>query len=116
MVWLPTQSAKNHMQKMNQDLSQSVEVVKDGKIVPELRSVLELIRDHNAVLGNRSHRTGGDFHGCGSCTGYGSKNIVVTHPEWWIVGMSHEDQLRLVKDYDVILERCYAQNMGGGKV
>ena len=29
--------------------------------------------------------------------------------------MSHEDQLRLVKDYDVILERCYAQNMGGGK-
>ena len=45
VVWLPTQSAKNHMQKMNQDLSQSVEVVKDGKIVPELRSVLELIRD-----------------------------------------------------------------------
>ena len=36
---------------MNQDLSQCVEVVKDGKIVPELRSVLELIRDHNAVLG-----------------------------------------------------------------
>ena len=34
---------------------------------------------------------------------------------WWIVGMSHEDQLRLVKDYNVILERCYAQNMGGGK-
>ena len=30
--------------------------------------------------------------------------------------MSHEDQLRLVKDYDVILERCYAQNMGGGNV
>ena len=29
--------------------------------------------------------------------------------------MGHEDQLRLVKDYDVILERCYAQNMGGGK-
>ena len=29
--------------------------------------------------------------------------------------MSLEEQLRLVKDYDVILERCYAQNMGGGK-
>ena len=25
VVWLPTQSAKNHMQKMNQDPSQSVE-------------------------------------------------------------------------------------------
>ena len=29
--------------------------------------------------------------------------------------MSVEDQVRIVKDYDVILERCYAQNMGGGK-
>ena len=28
--------------------------------------------------------------------------------------MSVEDQVRLVRDYDVILERCYAQNMGGG--
>ena len=25
-----------------------------------------------------------------------------------------EDRIRLVKDYDAILERCYAQNMGGG--
>ena len=33
----------------------------------------------------------------------------------WIVDMSVEDQKRMVKDYDVILERCYAQNMGGGK-
>ena len=41
--------------------------------------------------------------------------MVVTHPEWWIVDMSVEDQKRMVKDYDVILERCYAQNMGGGK-
>lgn len=29
--------------------------------------------------------------------------------------MSIEDQKRIVKDYDVLLERCYAQNMGGGK-
>ena len=29
--------------------------------------------------------------------------------------MSVEDQIRIVRDYDVILERCFAQNMGGGK-
>lgn len=28
--------------------------------------------------------------------------------------MSLADQLRLVKDYDVYLERCFAQNMGNG--
>jgi len=103
------------MQKMNQDLSQSVEVVKDGKIVPELRSVLELIRDHNAVLGTAHIAPEEIFTVVEAARDMGVKNIVVTHPEWWIVGMSHEDQLRLVKDYDVILERCYAQNMGGGK-
>ena len=91
VVWLPTQSAKNHMQKMNQDLSQSVEVVKDGKIVPELRSVLELIRDHNAYWEPlTSHRR--RFHGCGAARDMGVKNIVVTHPEWWICRHEHEDQ------------------------
>ena len=29
--------------------------------------------------------------------------------------MTLEDQVRIVKDYDVFLERCYASNMGGGK-
>jgi predicted metal-dependent phosphotriesterase family hydrolase len=29
--------------------------------------------------------------------------------------MSHEDQAKIVKDYDVILEKCYAQPIGGGK-
>ena len=32
-----------------------------------------------------------------------------------MVGMSLEDQVRIVKDYDVILEHCFAQPMGGGK-
>ena len=115
VVWLPTQSAKNHMMKMNQDISQCVEVVRDGKIVPELRSVLELVRDHNAVLGTAHIAPNEIFTVVEEARKIGVKNIVITHPEWWIVGMSLEDQIRLVKDYDVILERCYAQNMGGGK-
>ena len=36
---------------MGQDLRPVRGSRKDGKIVPELRSVLELVRDHNAVLG-----------------------------------------------------------------
>ena len=115
VVWLPTQSAKNHMMKMNQDISQCVEVVRDGKIVPELRDVLELVRDHNAVLGTAHIAPNEIFTVVEEARKIGVKNIVITHPEWWIVGMSLEDQIRLVKDYDVILERCYAQNMGGGK-
>ena len=32
-----------------------------------------------------------------------------------MVGMRLEDQVRLVQDYDIILEHCFAQPMGGGK-
>lgn len=115
VVWLPTQSARNHMEKNHQDTGNCVEVVRDGRVVPELLDVFRLIKDHNAVLGTAHVSPEEAFVVVEAARDAGVKNIVVTHPEWWVVGMSVEDQLRMVKDYDVILERCYAQNMGGGK-
>lgn len=114
VVWLPTQSAVNHMSKIGQDLRNAVEVTRDGKIVPELKDVLQLVKDYNAVLGTAHISPAESFIVVEAARDLGVKNIVVTHPEWWIVGMSLEDQLRIVKDYDVILERCFAQNMGDG--
>ena len=115
VVWLPTQSARNHLEKNGQDTSECVEVVRDGKIVPELEALFSLIKDHNAVLGTAHISPKETYTVVEVARKAGVKNIVVTHPEWWVVGMSVEDQIRLVKDYDVILERCYAQNMGSGK-
>lgn len=115
VVWLPTASAKNHLAKMKQDPSAGVDVVVDGKIVPELKDVFQLICEHNAVLGTAHVSPEEAFVVVEAARKAGVKNIVVTHPEWWIVDMSLEDQLRIVKDYDVVLERCFAQNMGGGK-
>lgn len=115
VVWLPTQSARNHMVKNNLDPAGCVDVVRDGKVVPELNDVFGLIRDHNAVLGTAHVSPEEAFIVVEAARNAGVKNIVVTHPEWWIVDMSVEDQVRIVKDYDVILERCYAQNLGGGK-
>ncbi len=115
VVWLPTQSAANHIRKNNGDLSKAVEIVRDGKIVPELKDVFQLIKDHDAVLGTAHVSPEECFIVVEAARNAGLKKVVVTHPEWWIVGMSIEDQVRIVKDYDVILERCYAQNMGGGK-
>ena len=115
VVWLPTQSARGHMTKMNWDLGSCVDVVRDGKIVPELKEVFQLIKDHDAVLGTGHVSPEEAFVVVEAARDIGLKKVVVTHPEWWIVGMSLEDQIRLVRDYDVILERCYAQNMGGGK-
>lgn len=115
VVWLPTQSAKNHLIKMKQDPSQGVDIVRDGKVVPELEDVFKLIKDHNAVLGTAHVSPEEAFVVVEAARKAGVENIVVTHPEWWVVGMSLEDQVRIVRDYDVILERCYAQNMGNNQ-
>ena len=113
-IWLPTQSAKRHLEKMGQDPAKGIELVRDGKVVPELLDVFRLIKDYNVVLGTAHVSPEEAFVVIEAARDAGVKKIVVTHPEWWVVDMSMEDQIRLVKDYDVILERCYAQNMGGG--
>lgn len=115
VVWLPTASARNHIEKMHLNPRNVVEVVKDGKVVPELLDVFELVKEHDAVLGTAHVSPEECFVVVEAARKAGVKKIVVTHPEWWLVGMSVEDQLRMVKDYDVILERCYAQNLGNGK-
>ena len=115
VVWLPTQSARRHLEMMKKPTDDAVDVVRDGKVVPELLDVFQLIKDHNAVLGTAHVSPEDAFVVTEAARKAGVEKVVITHPEWWIVGMSVEDQIRLVKDYDVILERCYAQNMGGGK-
>ncbi|MBQ9534447.1 MAG: hypothetical protein IJU78_01190 [Clostridia bacterium] len=115
VVWLPTASAVNHLVKMGKDPADGVECVRDGKIVPELKDVFQLVKDFDVVLGTAHVSPQECFVVVEAARPAGVKKIVVTHPEWWIVDMSLEDQLRIVRDYDVYLERCFAQNMGGGK-
>ena len=113
-AYLPTQSAKRHLEKMGKNPADGIELVRDGKVVPELLDVFKLVKDHDAVLGTAHVSPEEAFVVVEAARNAGVKKIVITHPEWWVVDMSMDDQVRLVKDYDVILERCYAQNMGGG--
>lgn len=115
VIWLPTQSARNHMKKNHMAPGDCVEVLKDGTIVPELKSVFQLVKDFDAVLGTGHIAPGECFQVVEAARNAGVKKIVITHPEWWLVGMSLEEQVRIVRDYDVILERCFAQPLGGGK-
>ena len=115
VIWLPTQSARNNMLRQNQDPSDCVEVVQGGKVVPELLTIFRLVKDYDVVLGTGHVSPEECFRVVEAARDAGVKKLVVTHPEWWMVGMSLEDQVRIVKDYDVILEHCFAQPMGGGK-
>lgn len=114
VVWLPTQSARRHLEKMGKSTENAVDVVRDSRVVPELIDVFRLVRDYDAVLGTAHVSPRDAFIVTEAARDSGVKKLVITHPEWWVVDMSIEEQVRIVRDYDVILERCFAQNMGGG--
>ena len=114
-IWLPTQSAKRHLEKMGQNPDDGIELVRDGKVIPELIDVFKLVKDYDVALGTAHVSPEEAFTVVEAARDAGVKKIIITHPEWWVCDYSIEDQIRLVKDYDVILERCYAQNMGKGQ-
>lgn len=112
-VWLPTIHAKNHMEKFGK--SGGIECIdENGEVVEDLVRILELVKEYDVILGTAHCSPQEIFAVVKKARELGIEKIVVTHPEFWVVGMSHEDQVRIVKEYDVMLERCYAQPMGGG--
>lgn len=112
VVWLPTTHAANQIRKNGK--TGGIECLDGGKVVAPLKEIFRLIKEYDAVLGTGHLAPEEIFPIVDQAKSMGLDKIVVTHPEFWVVGMSHADQVRIVRDYDVILERCYAQPMGGG--
>lgn len=112
IVWLPTNTAANHLRKNGKE--GGVEVVRDGKVVPELKDVFELVKEYDAVLATGHISPEECFRVTEAARDASVEKIVITHPEFHIVGMSMEDRERIVKDYGVMLEIVYAQPIGGG--
>ncbi|SHH09712.1 hypothetical protein SAMN02745245_00525 [Anaerosphaera aminiphila DSM 21120] len=114
VIWLPTMDARNHREKYGQ--LGGIECLDEkGTIVEPLKKIFKLIKDYDVALGTGHISPKEIFEVVKQAKDMGLKKIVITHPEFWVVGMTHEEQQQIVKDYDVILERCYAQPLGGGK-
>lgn len=112
VVWLPTFDSEQEALKRGH--SQAVICTRDGKVTSELKTVLSLVRDYNAALAT-SHLSPHDiFIVVEEAKKTGIDNIIISHPESNLVGLTWEEQKRLVSDYDVMLERCYAQPLDGG--
>ncbi|MBT9779046.1 hypothetical protein GPL15_21440 [Clostridium sp. MCC353] len=112
VVWMPTNTAENHCRKEGR--GDYVACTENGRPVKELKSVFELIKEYDAVLATGHISPEECFMIAEGARNAGVKKIVITHPEFHIVGMNLEDQIRIVKDYGVMLERVYAQPIGGG--
>ncbi len=112
IVWLPTTSSANHMAKYGK--TGGIKCVENGEIVPELLSILELIKKYDVILATGHISPEEIFVVVKKAKEMGIDKIVITHPEFWVVGLTHEEQIELVKKYNVYLERCFAQPMGNG--
>lgn len=112
VVWLPTMTAENHVNKGSK--GPAVPVCRDGKVVDAMQDIFSVVKDFDVVLATGHISPEECFTVTEAARAAGVKKIVITHPEFHIVGMSPEDQIRIVKDYDVMLEREYAQPIGGG--
>ena len=117
VVWLPTIHAENHIKKKGGSQT-GIKIFSDeGRLLESVKTVLQLIKEHHAVIGT-GHLSGLEiFSFVKQARELEVQKIVVTHPEFWLVGLTEREQIQLVNDYDVILERNYAQPLlqGGYK-
>lgn len=112
VVWLPTTHAANHLQKYGK--SGGIQCLENNRIVKPLEDIFSLMKEYDAVLGT-GHLAPHEIEPIiKQAKEMGLRKIVVTHPEFWVVGVPKNDQIRYTRDYGVYLERCYAQPMGHG--
>lgn len=113
VIWLPTNTAENHYRKNGKEPSKGVVVTRDGKVVDELQDIFALVKQYNAVLATGHIGAEECFPVVEAARAAGVEKIVITHPEFWVVGMTPEQQADIVRKYDVLLESVYAQPVNG---
>jgi hypothetical protein len=108
IVWLPTFSAANHIQRTRTRLTgnlgvmshgfkpQPVPVVdEDGAVKPELIEILKLIAEADIILATGHLSVPEIKTVVDAAVAAGVRKILVNHPELWLIGMSIEDQREL---------------------
>lgn len=112
-IWLPTVHARNQMEKNGK--SGGIEAIDEfGHVVQPLQEIFRLAKEYNVAIGTGHLSASECFVVVDAARKAGVDKIIVTHPEFWVVGMTLEEQERIVRDYDVILEKCFRQPIGGG--
>ncbi|MED1170720.1 DUF6282 family protein [Bacillus inaquosorum] len=112
-IWLPTIHASNHLKKEGK--GGGITPLKDGKVKTPLIDILKLIAERNAILATGHISPEEIITVIEEAKKQNVNKIVVTHPEFHIVGMPIALQRKLAETYHVFFERTYAQPIGNGK-
>lgn len=113
VIWMPTVDAKNDRQKQHKTGGLTI-FDDNGNIKQEVLDILKRIQEANIVLATAHLSPKEIFALVKQARNMDVKKIVITHPEFWIVGLTHSEQKQLIDDYGVILEHCFKQPLTNG--
>ena len=108
MVWLPTFDSEN-----NAPNSENVPITRDGELLPEVRRVFEVMKEHNLALATGHVSPEEGLVAIRGARAAGIERIVVTHPTSGIVGMSVEMQKEAAR-LGALLEYTILSVLGRG--
>jgi len=113
-IWMPTVSATT---QRHDPVRPGLEIKSNGSILQSVREVLELVAEHNAILGT-GHLSVEEIRALVPvASDAGVRKILITHPEHPPVEMPVECQRELQRRYDVLFERCFISTpLTGGSV
>lgn len=112
VVWMPTLDSRNEREQKG--FSDGLACVENGHVTVAVREVLKMVKEYGAALGTGHLDAQESLILVDTAKSMGIDRILVDHPEYWVTRMSMEEQLRLVRDYDVCIGRYYAQPMPDG--
>ena len=80
VIWMPTVDAANHVRFDKRPEEQIVHILKNGKLVPEMEPILDLIAKYNLVLATSHLQPEEIFSLMEEAKKRGVNKIVITHP------------------------------------
>ena len=116
VVWMPTFSSANDIEKLGRD-GEGIRIVDEkGKIVPAVQEILDIIKSHNMVLATGHVSAAEAFALVDQARQKGVTNIVVTHPLETRVGASLSiDEQKQMADKGAFIEHCFICTMPLGE-
>jgi hypothetical protein len=118
IVWLPTLSAANHIEKTRTKVTGNLGIMSkgfaprpvavvgdDGTVRPELVEILRLIAEADIILAT-GHLTVAEIKAVvDAALAAGVRKILINHPELWLIDMSVADQRELAAK-GALMEVC----------
>jgi Family of unknown function (DUF6282) len=111
-IWMPTISARA---QRHDPVRPGLEIMANGTITNPVREVLELVAEHDAILGTGHLSVEETAVLVPAAREVGVRKILITHPEHPPVEMPVDVQRELRARYEVMFERCFISTpLAGG--